>query len=184
MTIVQRIRVPTGIIFSLIFVYFSSPQPYPLMMGLGLTSLGLVMRIWAAGHIEKGIRLASCGPYQWTRNPLYFGSFLIGLGFSLASSKAWLVVVFLLLFLALYIPVMRREEKELEQSFGSAYMSYRRKVPLFLPRFQNKNPTLDPIPIRSTYTFRWHLVILNREYNAVVGCILIAMILWLKTLQT
>jgi protein-S-isoprenylcysteine O-methyltransferase Ste14 len=168
--------------FALVFLIFSRPRMDLFLVGLGLALAGLGIRIWAAGHIEKGSQLAACGPYQWTRNPLYLGSFLIGLGFSLAAAKVWLVVLFLVLFFALYVPVMRREEGELEQTFGSEYKAYRRQVPLFLPRLSVGNPTEDSTLATAARNFQWRLVIINREYNAVVGFVMIALILWAKML--
>ena len=182
MTAIQRIRVPAGMAFALIFLYFAHPRMEHFLVGLGLALAGLGVRLWAAGHIEKGSRLAACGPYRWTRNPLYLGSFLMGLGFSLAAAKVWLAVLFLVLFFALYVPVMRREERELEQSFGSDYESYRRQAPFFLPRLPVGNPTENAHPAVNTRNFRWRLVILNREYNAVLGFLVIAVALWAKML--
>ncbi|MEE8348034.1 MAG: isoprenylcysteine carboxylmethyltransferase family protein [Acidobacteriota bacterium] len=182
MTVVQRIRVPSGMAFALIFLYFSRPRMDLFLFGIGLALIGLALRVWAAGHIEKGSRLAACGPYQWTRNPLYLGSLMMGLGFSLASARAGLVLLFLVLFFALYIPVMRREEKELAQSFGSEYDSYRRQVPFFLPRLTVGHSKGKRDPAVRTRNFQWHLVILNREYNAVGGLVAIALVLWAKLL--
>jgi hypothetical protein len=79
---------------------------------------------------------------------------------------------------------MRREEKELEQSFSSEYESYRRQVPFFLPRISAGNPTEDPNPATATRNFQWRLVIINRESTAVVGFVMIAMVLWGKMLWT
>ena len=180
MTIVQRIRVPAGMAFALTFLYFSHPRQDLFLAGLGPALAGLGVRIWAAGHIEKGSQLATSGPYQRTRNPLYFGSFLIGLGFTLASAQVWLVVFFILLFFALYIPVMRREEKELEHTFGSEYDSYRRQIPLFLPRISVGSPTGASTSAPLPRNFQWRLFILNREYNAVMGFVVIAVVLWAK----
>jgi protein-S-isoprenylcysteine O-methyltransferase Ste14 len=182
MTIVQRIRVPAGMAFALTFLFFSHPRQDLFLAGLGLALAGLGVRFWAAGHIEKGRQLAAGGPYQRTRNPLYLGSFLIGLGFTLAAAQAWLAALFVLLFLALYIPVMRREEKELEQSFGPEYDSYRQRVPLFLPRLSVGNPTGKSSQEPLTCNFQWRLFILNREYNAVMGFVVIALVLWAKML--
>ncbi len=179
MTTIQRIRVPAGMIFALVFIYSARPQMELFMAGLGLALAGLGVRIWAAGHIEKGSRLAARGPYQFTRNPLYLGSFLIGLGFSLAAATAWLMVLFVLLFFALYVPVMRREESELDHSFGSEYEFYRQKVPLFLPRLPVRHST-DSTPESGDRNFQWRLELLNREHNAVVGFVVIAVVLWAK----
>ena len=40
---------------------------------------------WAAGTIRKNRVLTTHGPYAFTRNPLYFGSFIIGIGFGVLA---------------------------------------------------------------------------------------------------
>ena len=40
---------------------------------------------WASGHISRTSGSRSTGPYAHTRNPLYFGSFLIAAGFAIAA---------------------------------------------------------------------------------------------------
>ena len=77
---------------------------------------------------------------------------------------------------------MRREEKELEHTFGSEYDSYRRQIPLFLPRLLVGNPTEASLSAPLTRNFQWRLFILNREYNAVMGFVVIAVVLWAKML--
>lgn len=182
MTAAQRIRVPAGFIFAVIFLYFSQPQMDFLLAGFALAAVGLAFRIWAAGHIEKGRSLATRGPYQWTRNPLYFGSFMMGLGFTLAAAKVWLMGFFLSLFFALYIPVMRGEEKELAQTFGSQYEPYRRRVPLFVLRFKADPSVSDQTQMNAGCNFQWRRVILNREYHAVAGFVIMAVLLLAKML--
>ena len=108
MTSVQRIRVPAGFVFAAIYLYFSQPTIDFLLAGLALAAAGLALRLWASGHLEKGTRLAARGPYRWTRNPLYLGSFLMGLGFTLAAVNVWLLGLLLFHFLLIYIPVIRR----------------------------------------------------------------------------
>ncbi len=180
MTSVQRIRVPAGFVFAAIFLYFSQPRIDFLPAGLALAAAGLALRIWASGHIEKGTRLAARGPYRWTRNPLYFGSFLMGLGFTLAAANVWLLGLFLFLFLLIYLPVMRREEEELGQAFGSHYASYRQRVPMFVPYLKSPAPVEESVSQDGPRNFQWRRVILNLEYNTVIGFLLMTALVWVK----
>ena len=180
MTSVQSIRVPAGFVFAAIYLYFSQPRIDFLLAGLALAAVGLALRLWASGHIEKGTRLAARGPYRWTRNPLYLGSFLMGLGFTLAASNIWLLGLFLFLFLLIYIPVMRREEEELGQAFGSHYEAYRQRVSMFVPYLKSPAPVEDSVAQDGPCNFQWHRVILNREYNTVIGFLIITALVWVK----
>ncbi len=182
MTSVQRIRVPAGFAFAAIYLYFSQPTVDILLKGLSLAAAGMALRLWASGHLDKGTRLAARGPYRWTRNPLYLGSFLMGLGFTLAAVNVWLLGLFLFLFLLIYIPVMRREEEELGQAFGSHYESYRQRVSMFVPYLKSPAPVEDSASQDGPRNFQWHRVILNREYNTVIGFLIITGLMWIKTI--
>src|SRR3954463_3409294 len=105
----QRGRVPLGFLCGALFVLFARPRPLTLGLGGLVALLGLALRAWAAGHIRKNAALAISGPYAHTRNPLYLGSFLLGLGFPIASSRWPLGLLFAALFLGIYLPVMRVE---------------------------------------------------------------------------
>ena len=171
---VQRVRVPLGFLYALLFLLSCRPAPWPLAMGLVVATAGLMVRIWSSGHLEKWQTLAVHGPYRFTRNPLYFGSFLMGLGFTLASGRLFLLILFLVLFVLLYRPVMRREEKELSDQYGEKYEIYRRRVPLFLP----SRPASDQG--REATRFSWSRVWANREYNAVLGFLGLSLFLYWK----
>ena len=82
----------------------------------------------------KNSSLATSGPYAYTRNPLYLGNFLLGVGFTIGSGWWPLGVLFAVLFLGIYLPVMRVESETLIQLFGESYQAYARGVPLFFPR--------------------------------------------------
>ena len=182
MTLVQRSRVPAGFFFAGIYLYFSQPRLAFFAAGLALAASGLALRIWASGHLEKGTRLAVQGPYQRTRNPLYLGSLLMGLGFTLAAATLWLLALFLFLFLTIYIPVMRREEQELEQAFGHDFEAYRLQVPLLVPRLKTRAPAREQLEPGAERNFQWHRVILNREYKAVIGFLIVSIGVGVKML--
>lgn len=168
----QRARVPIGFLCAALFCLISRPTPPFMAWGLPLVVAGLALRIWSAGHIRKGREIARSGPYAFTRNPLYLGSFLIGTGFAVQSGIWPLVPIFVLVFLLIYLPVMRQEERELENSHGEEYLAYRRRVPLFLPV---RWPTSPP-----RARFSWKLVWRNREYNAPIGALLAELFLLFK----
>ena len=130
----QRWRVPLGFACAALFFLLAQARPLTLIVG-GLVALpGLALRAWATGHLRKNDALATTGPYAYTRNPLYLGSFVIGLGFTIAAGRVILGLVSAVLFLGIYVPVMRVEAKTLDDLFGQDYQDYAAAVPLFLPR--------------------------------------------------
>jgi len=156
-----RWRVPLGFALGIAYLIFSRPTVQPLVAGGTVALIGLALRAFAAGYLEKNQRLATGGPYAYTRNPLYLGSFLMGSGFTLAGGSWPLAVAFLVLFLLVYWPVMRREEDFLRRRFGELFSRYAETVPLFLPSRRRK--------VASGDRFRWERYRRNREYEAALG---------------
>src|SRR5207253_870079 len=95
----QRWRVPLGFACAALFLVLARPRPLTLIIGGAVALPGLALRTWASGHLRKNDALAVSGPYAYTRNPLYLGSFLIGLGFTIAAGRLILGLVFAALFL-------------------------------------------------------------------------------------
>jgi len=48
-------------------------------------AIGLWVRARAAGHLHKQEILTVTGPYAFTRNPLYLGSFILMIGAAIAA---------------------------------------------------------------------------------------------------
>ncbi len=134
------------------------------VIGVLLISLGLFIRSWAAGILIKEKKLATFGPYAIMRHPLYFGSFLMALGFCIKigdTENIW-IVLFLLFFV--YLPKIRLEERILSRKFGRKWQTYVRRTAMFYPRrfnfsWMNCNWSID----------MWFK---NREYNAVIGVVI------------
>src|SRR6266496_1859053 len=175
-TWIQRWRVPLGFVCGVLFILLAKPNPLALVIGAGVSLVGLAIRAWAAGHIRKNAQLATSGPYAYTRNPLYLGSFLLGLGFTIASGRWVLAILFAALFLGIYFPVMRVEASTLAELFGDAYNNYKRAVPLFFPR-------LTPFreEVSGTIRFNSDLYMRYREYRAALGLLAAWGLLLLKT---
>ncbi len=157
----QRKRVAFGFAVSIIFLVFAKPELNMLIIGGIVALLGLLIRAWASGHLQKNKVLAISGPYAFTRNPLYLGSFILGVGFILSSGVWWLGIIFAVLFLGIYLPVMRVEAEELTAIFGEDYQEYAAKVPLFLP-FPTGFSAGDE-------KFDLKLYMRYREYRAAIG---------------
>jgi protein-S-isoprenylcysteine O-methyltransferase Ste14 len=170
--ILQRIRVPLGFLFAAIFLFFARPSPLSLAIGGVIAVLGLLIRAWSSGHIRKNQELAVSGPYALTRNPLYLGSFILGLGFTIASGVWWLGLLFIALFLGIYLPVMRVEAEDLKAIFGEQYLDYSRQVPLFFPRLGAK--------LSGDVKFDKNLYLRYREYRAALGSALAWLVLAFK----
>ena len=179
-TWIQRWRVPLGFLCAAVFLFFARPTPVALGTGACISLLGLAIRAWASGHIRKNAELATSGPYAFTRNPLYFGSFLLGLGFTIASGRWLLALLFAALFIGIYLPVMRVEASTMAQLFGTEFDTYRRSVPLFFPRltpYRHGNSP-DSAPVR----FDGALYLRYREYRAALGLIIAWGLLLIKSL--
>ena len=182
-----RNRVPMGFMLGVAFVIFAQPTPPWLVTGAALALIGLAIRAWAAGCLDKNANLATGGPYAWTRNPLYLGSLLIGSGFALAGRSLILGIAFLALFLLVYQPVIRQEENFLRATFGELYARYAEDVPLLWPhRPSCGTGELPPGPGQDLMTarnhkgqgsagptrqsaFRWGRYRKNHEYEAAAG---------------
>lgn len=165
-TWIQRWRVPLGFFCAALFLLFAHPRPATLLAGAAVSIVGLLIRAWASGHIRKNDALATSGPYAFTRNPLYLGSFLLGLGFTLGSGRWVLGLFFAALFLGIYLPVMRVESGTLAQLFGESFQDYARAVPLFVPR-------ITPYRDGETNTgFDSSLYMRYREYRAALGLLI------------
>jgi len=175
-TWIQRWRVPLGFLCAAVFLILAKPTRTALLAGACVSLLGLAIRAWAAGHIRKNAELAMSGPYAFTRNPLYFGSFLLGLGFTIASGQLVLGLLFVALFLGIYFPVMRVEASTLAELFGNNYEAYKRSVPLFFPRLTPfRDGDSRPVRFDSSLYFRY------REYRAALGLVIAWGLLLIKS---
>jgi len=171
--VARRIRVPLGFAFALLYFWLARPTWRSLALGGVLIVPGILVRALASGYVRKNEALATSGPYAYTRNPLYLGSLLIGIGFAIAA-RSWEVGVLLVaMFLAIYVPVIRSEEKFLREKFPE-FEEYARRVPRMLPRM---------VPARigdAGGSFSFGLYMKHKEWNALLGAGATCAVLWLK----
>ena len=161
--IARRIRVPLGFVFAVLYFWLARPSWRSLALGAVMVIPGLLIRALASGHVRKNESLATSGPYAYTRNPLYLGSLLIGLGFAVAARSWWVGVALVVMFFAIYVPVIQDEETFLRKTFPE-FDEYARQVPRMFPR-------LRPYSVyeETSAGFSIDLYLKHREYNALLG---------------
>jgi protein-S-isoprenylcysteine O-methyltransferase Ste14 len=174
--IARRIRVPLGFAFAVLYVWLAKPTLNSMALGAMLVIPGILLRAVASGHVSKNEQLATSGPYAYTRNPLYLGSLILAIGFAVAA-RSWIIgVVMIVMFLAIYLPVIHGEEKFLRGRFPQ-FNDYANQVPRLLPR-------LTPAS-HGDGAFSWDLYRKHREYNALLGAaaimgVLVAKLFWMS----
>jgi protein-S-isoprenylcysteine O-methyltransferase Ste14 len=123
--LLARYRVRLGFVAAAAALWLARPTRQSLAAGAAVACAGEALRIWAAGHLEKGREVTMSGPYRLTRHPLYVGSSIMGLGFAIASNSVWTASL-AAAYLALTIgAAIRSEERHLTEKFGAAYPEYR-----------------------------------------------------------
>jgi protein-S-isoprenylcysteine O-methyltransferase Ste14 len=174
--IARRSRVPLGFVFTALYLWLAKPTAASMIVGSALIIPGLAIRALASGHVQKNEQLTTTGPYAYTRNPLYLGSLILAVGFALSARNWWIGAGLVLIFLAIYLPVIRGEEAFLKQHFPE-FTEYARQVPRLLPRLSSFRGNRG--------TFSWALYRKHREYNATLGAaammaVLTAKLLWIR----
>ena len=157
-----RRRVLIGFIAGLTAILLSRPTRQTLLIGAVVALVGEAIRVWAAGHLEKGREVTTTGPYRFTRHPLYLGSTVIGVGLAIASASL-VVVTLVALYLAVTLSAaIATEEAHLTEKFGGAYPAYR-----------------EGRATSGQRRFSLARAMRNREYRAVIGLLaVLALLSW------
>jgi protein-S-isoprenylcysteine O-methyltransferase Ste14 len=162
--IARRIRVPLGFLFAVFYFWLARPSWRSIALGaIGIVA-GLALRALASGHVRKNEALATSGPYAYTRNPLYLGSLLMGLGFVVAARSWWIGLALVAMFVAIYLPVIRDEEAFLRRTFPE-FEAYALQVPRMVPRLRRAPNASSQAPAG----FSLDLYLKHHEYNALLG---------------
>lgn len=170
-----RWRVSLHFLAAVLLLLFARPSPRLLVAGALLVAVGLGVRTWAAGHLRRDSPLTVSGPYAHLRHPLYLGTAIILAGFTVAGGRAWLAALWGSYFVFLFVPVMRREERDRRARAPEIFSSYTARVPAFLPRVR-------PAQVGGQDSTRFDVktYLLNREWRAALGCALLLLLLWGK----
>jgi uncharacterized membrane protein len=147
-----RWRVPLGFAFGAVVLYLAQPTWRSILAGAAVGLCGQMMRLWAAGHLEKSREVTRSGPYRFTRHPLYVGSSVMAAGVVLASGSVTVAVLVAVYMVATIAAAIRSEETFLRERFGDQYAAYAEsRAPVMARRFSLERA--------------WR----NREYRALIG---------------
>src|ERR1043166_707083 len=149
MRALARRRVPLGLVAALVTLVLARPTWTSWRAGLAIAALGEIVRVWAAGHLEKSREVTTSGPYRWMRHPLYAGSSIMAIGIVIASRSVFVAVLTTVYMTATLTAAVRTEEAFLMRAFGDTYHRYRESRP-------------QPMERR----FSLARAMLNREYRA------------------
>lgn len=173
--IAKRIRVPLGFVLAIAYFWLARPTWISILIGAIVSTLGVIIRASASGHVKKNEELTTTGLYAYTRNPLYLGSIVIAAGFAIAAKSVWILAILIVMFVAIYVPVIHGEEVFLRSAFPGQFDEYCQKVPRLVPRLSRAYEGYGSF---SSALYRKH-----REYNAALGtaamlAALVAKLVW------
>ncbi len=132
---------------SFIFKISTIPSNYiPLAIRLVLAGLCFLIAVYFAFISHKIIfneyrdppRVIDTGVFSLVRHPLYFSALLIYVGFFFTTLSLFSLLLFICIFL-FYDYIARFEEKKLQEEFGEAYTSYKKKTTKWFPRIRSEH---------------------------------------------
>jgi protein-S-isoprenylcysteine O-methyltransferase Ste14 len=137
-----------------------------------IVSLGLLLRSWAAGIINKNKLLTKTGPYQVCRHPLYLGSLLMAIGYLIILDDWFLWIVLILFMIPVYLPKILGEEQKLNELFPGEYDKFKQETGMIFP----KKISLKKLIHKWSFK-QW---VKHTEYNAWIATIIatIALQFW------
>lgn len=171
--VVKR-RVGWGFGIAVLFLLLACPSRGSVFLGFWIALAGEALRTWASGTIVKNEELTTAGPYSLTRNPLYAGNFLIGLGVAVMGGNPWLAAAFVGLFVPVYRALVLKEESRLLERYGELFVEYCSAVPRFIPKWTAWPPPAAPYDPRRM----WEV---HREWRAWLALYVVTLYLLLRT---
>jgi protein-S-isoprenylcysteine O-methyltransferase Ste14 len=156
--------VPLGFVCGAIAFWLARPTLVSVVAGMTVAVVGELIRLWAAGHLDKGREITRSGPYRHVRHPLYAGSAIMGVGFMIAARTLSAAIVVSIYLIVALVSTARAEEAALDARFAGEYSAYRqgRAAPSDRP-------------------FSLARVKANREYRAVIGLVVSCGLLYLRS---
>jgi protein-S-isoprenylcysteine O-methyltransferase Ste14 len=161
-----RRRVTLGFLSGGFVFVVARPSAMTLAVGAAVAAIGELLRVWAAGHLNKGREVTSSGPYRWLAHPLYVGSSVIGVGLAVAAWSG-LAATLIVLYLGVTLTAaIGSEEARLRREFEGRYDQYKRGGVV---------PLLD-----EGRRFSFARAFANREHRAVIGLLVALLLLALR----
>ena len=159
-----RRRVALGFLCGAVTLVLARPTMRSIAIGMSIAAVGEALRIWASGHLNKSREVTVSGPYRWVAHPLYAGSSIMGAGLAVACASVVVALVIAAYLVLTLTAAVRSEEAFLRRTFGDGYDRYRRG------------------DAEARRRFNLAQAVANREYRAVIGLAVAALLLvWKAT---
>lgn len=113
------------------------------VVGIALCAVGATLTMvsqyqmgksWRIGVDEsEKTELVMHGMFSMSRNPIYFGMLVVGLGFMVLVPHVFMVICFVLAFIGIDLQVRKLEEPHLKRVFGDEYLEYITRTNRYVP---------------------------------------------------
>jgi protein-S-isoprenylcysteine O-methyltransferase Ste14 len=138
----KNIPIPEGHLITIVLGVFAEsnlPQPFiqaewiGYALGIPISLAGIIIAAWSVREVNAIVvddpeKLITTGPYAISRNPMYIAWNLIYLGAIFLVNTRWLLLLFTFVLGYTHYLVILREEKGLQERFGSEYREYCKRV--------------------------------------------------------
>jgi protein-S-isoprenylcysteine O-methyltransferase Ste14 len=184
----HRTSIPLPAAIAILTLRLGEAPPSVVRLGVGvaITFVGELIRLWGVHHIGAISRtrsdrlgpLIASGPFALLRNPLYVGNITLWVGFAVTARLIWLAPVILVLLALEYHAIVRWEEALLESRLGQAYRDYADRVPRWIPRSSRGagQARSENVPAGS---FSWRATLFS-ERGTFVAMLAGYLLLWIK----
>ena len=180
-----RTIIPLPLVLAVVVIPAGGASPAWLIaaIGVALTTLGEMIRLWAVRYIGAVSRtrserlgpLIAAGPFAIVRNPLYVGNIILWVGFAVAAQLLWVVPIVIALLAIEYHAIVKWEEQLLEARLGEDYRTYAQRVPRWIPGGHRGDRGLR----RRPPSFGWRETLFS-ERGTLVAIAAGYLLLWLK----
>ena len=158
-----RFRVALGFALAAFVLWLARPAWNTWAAGAVIAASGELLRLWAAGHLEKSLEVTASGPYRYVRHPLYLGSSLMAIGFIIAARSVAVGVLVGAYMLITLLAAIRTEEASLDEKFAGEYSAYRSGT---------------AVPVERHFSVS--RAVANREYRSMTGLAIGMIFLYLR----
>ncbi len=162
-----------GILCLIATLWLATPNAWSICGGFFLMMAGMFFRAWSSGYINKDKELATEGPYSLTRNPLYFGSLILGSGIAVASNNAITYLIFVVYYFTFFTFLIAIERKRQRKRFGQQYEAWAKEANLFFPKIKRIE--------KSNFNVAFYMK--NKEYRVLFFSLFVIVVLIVKFLK-
>ena len=126
MIAISSLNFSIPIVHLAVFVFF-----FPISVWLGIA--GVKETTLKVAETHRAEKIITSGVYSTVRHPQYLAGMLAHIGISFLCS-AWLSLFSTPLMILLVFLISKKEETELTMEFGNEYSSYKKRVPMLIPK--------------------------------------------------